>query len=76
MHSKTKTGQAVNSLRVNGSLSTNQNQIANLFNTFFCNIPKEIKRKMIPVSSSFPCYLADPAKNSLFMRPTDENEIE
>ena len=45
IHSKPNTGQPVNSLRINGSLSTNKNEIANSFNTFFCNIPKEIKKK-------------------------------
>ena len=37
---------------------------------------KRSKKKLIPATSSFSCYLADPAKNSLFMRPTDEKEIE
>ena len=69
-------GQTVNSLRINGSLSTNQNQIASSFNTFFCNIPKEIEKTLIPATSGFSCYLANPTKNSLFMRPTDEIEIE
>ena len=44
IHSKPNTGQTVNSLRINGPLSTNQNQIANSLNTFFCNIPKEIEK--------------------------------
>ena len=76
IHSKPNTGQTVNSLRTNGSLSTNQNQIANSLNAFFCNVPKEIRKKLIPATTSFSCYLADPAKNSLFMRPTNEKEIE
>ena len=76
IHCKSNTGQTVNSLRINGSLSTNQNQIANSFNTFFCNIPKEIGKKLTPATTNFSCYLTDPAENSLFMRPTDEKEIE
>ena len=76
IHCKSNTGQTVNSLRINGSLSTNQNQIANLFNTFFCNIPEEIEEKQIPATTNHSCYLTDPAKNSLFMRPTDEKEIQ
>ena len=31
---------------------------------------------MIPAATSFSFYLMDPAKNSVFMRPTDEKEIE
>ena len=75
IHSKSNTGQTVNSL-ISGSLSTNQNQIANSFNTFFCNIPKEIEKKLILATTSFSCYFMDPSKNALFMRPTDEKEIE
>ena len=71
MHCKSSTGQSVNSLRINRSLSTNQNQISNSFNTFFCSIPKEIEKKLIPATTN----LTNPAKNSLFMRPTDENDI-
>ena len=37
---------------------------------------KRSKKKLIPATNSFSCYLTDPAKNSLFMRPTDEKEIE
>ena len=44
IHSKSNTGETVNSLRVNRSYSTKQNQIVNSFNTFFCNIPKEIEK--------------------------------
>ena len=67
IHCKSNTGQTVNSLRINGSLSTNQNQIANSFNTFFCNIPKEIEKKLIPATTTYSC-LTDPAKNSLNSR--------
>ena len=42
IHYKPKTGQVVSSLGLNGSFSTSQNQITNFFNTFFCNIPKEM----------------------------------
>ena len=42
----------------------------------FCNIPKETEKKLIPATTNYSCYLMDPAKNSLFMRPTDEKEIE
>ena len=61
-------------LRINGSLSSNQNQISNSFNTFFCNISKENEKKADPSHYQFSCYLTDPAKNYLFMRPTDEKK--
>ena len=37
---------------------------------------KGLKKKLIPATTSFSCYLTDPAKNPLFMRPTNEKEIE
>ena len=59
IHSKSNTGQTVNSLGINDSLSTNQNQIANSFNTFFCNIPQKTEKKLIPATTSFSCYLTE-----------------
>ena len=50
---KPNTGQTINSLRINGSLSTNQNQIPNSFNTFFCIIANEIEKKLVPATTSF-----------------------
>ena len=44
IHCKSNTGQTVNSLRINGSLSTNQNQIANSFNTFSVTFLKRLKK--------------------------------
>ena len=37
---------------------------------------KIFKKRLIPATTSFSCHLADPEKNSLFMRQTDEKEIE
>ena len=80
--SKPKAGQTFNSFRINGTLSTNRNQIASSSSTFFCNIPKEIEKNADPTHqhffllfSSFSCYLADAAKEYLFMISTDEKEI-
>ena len=42
---------------------------------FFCNIPKEIEKTLIPATSSFSRYLANSANNSLFMRSTDEMKL-
>ena len=46
--SKPKAGQTFNSFRINGTLSTNRNQIASSSSTFFCNIPREIEKKADP----------------------------
>ena len=43
---------------------------------FSVHIPKDIGKRLILATTSFSCYLADPANNSLFMRPADEKEIE
>ena len=43
---------------------------------FFCNIPKEIEKKLIPPSKDFSHYLKDPANNTFYMSPTNAREIE
>ena len=37
---------------------------------------KRLKKKLIPATTNFCCYLTDPAKKTLYMRLTDEKEIE
>ena len=39
--------------------------------TFFMRL----KKKLFPATTSFSCYLTDPAKNSHDQRSTDEKEI-
>ena len=40
------------------------------------NFPKEIEKNLIQATTNYSCYLTDPAKNSLFIWPTDQKEIE
>ena len=44
IHTKPRNKQSINSLRLNGTLCTEQKKIANPLNMFFCNIPKEIEK--------------------------------
>ena len=44
IHTKPRKKQSINSLRLNGTLCTEQKKIANPLNMFFCNIPKEIEK--------------------------------
>ena len=43
---------------------------------FFCNIPKEIEKKLIPPNKDFSDYLKDPASNIFYMSPTNAREVE
>ena len=45
IHTKPKNKQSINSLRLNGTLCTEQKKTANSLNMCFCNIPKEIEKK-------------------------------
>ena len=76
IHTKPKNKQSINSLRLNGTLCTKQKKIANSLNMFFCNIPKEIEKKLIPTNEDFSDYLKHPANNIFYISPTNAREVE
>ena len=76
IHTKPKNKKNMNSLRLNGTLCTEQKKIANSLNMFFCNIPKEIEKKLIPPNKDFSDYLKHPANNTFYISPTNAREVE
>ena len=76
IHTKPKNKQSINSLRLNGTLFTEQKKIANSLNMFFRNIPEEIEKKLIPPNKDFSHYLKDPANNTFYMSPTNARDVE
>ena len=76
IHTKPKNKQSINSLRLNGTLFTEQKKIANSLNIFFRNIPEEIEKKLIPPNKDFSHYLKDPANNTFYMSPTNARDVE
>ena len=76
IHTKPRNKQSINSLRLNGTLCTEQKKIANSLNMFFCNIPKEIEKKLIPPNKDFSDYLKHPANNTFYISPSNATEVE
>ena len=74
--SRTNKSYSVSKLIINNKELTNHKDIANASNTHFTTIGKNHADKVIPQeNNSFKAYLTDPIKCSLFLRPTDSDEI-
>ena len=72
---KTK-GNSINNLIINNKKLQNNKDIENALNEHFTIIGKNLAAKVIPqVNNSFKTYMTDPINNSLFLRPTDTDEI-
>ena len=74
--SRKNKNNSVSKLIINNNELTNDKDIANELNKHFTTIGKNLADKVIPQeSNSFKAYLTDPINNSLFLRPTDTDEI-
>ena len=62
---------------MNGSKSTNKNDIANGFNIFFANIGKELAAKIYPPLSgtSIHDYIDNKNTQSMFLSPVTEEKV-
>ena len=56
-------------------LITEKKQIANIFNHFFCNIPKQIEKGIIPTQKPYDDFLANPIEQSFKSDWTSDEEI-
>ena len=59
----------------NGMLITNHKKIANTFNKFFCDVPKEIENKIVETHRSYPDYLLNPIENTFNLDPTSTEVV-
>ena len=50
-------------------------QIANTFNHFFCNIPKQIEKVIIPTQKTYDDFLTNPIEQSFKIDLTSDKEI-
>ena len=74
--SRTNKVNSVSKLIINNKELTNNKDIANSLNTHFTTIGKNLAVRVIPQeNNSFKAYLTDRIKCSLFLRPTDSDEI-
>ena len=69
-------GNPISKLIVNNVEITKGKDIANTLNKDFTNIGKNLAEKIVPKQNlTFNTYLTDPIANSLYLRPTDSDEI-
>ena len=73
---KRKKGNPISKLIVNNVEITKDKDIANTLTKHFTNIGKNLAEKIVPKQNlTFKTYLTDPIANSLYLRPTDSDEI-
>ena len=56
-------------------MMTEKKQIANTFNHFFCNIPKQIEKGIIPTQKTYDDFLTNPIEQSFKFDLTSDEEI-
>ena len=54
----------------NGTLITNHKKIANTFNKFFCDVPKQMENKIVETHKNYQDYLLNPIENTFNLDPT------
>ena len=54
---------------------TEKKQIANTFSQFFCNIPKQIEKGIIPTQKTYDEFLTNPIEQSFKFKLTSDEEI-
>ena len=59
----------------NGTLVTNHKKIANTFNKFFCDGPKQIEKKIVETHKNCQDYLLNPIENIFNLDPTSTEEV-
>ena len=71
-----KTLQNIQNIHNNGKLITNHKNIANSFNNFFVDIPKQIDSKMMKINKKYQDYLLNPVVNTSYLDPTNTEEVQ
>ena len=59
----------------NGTLITNHKKIANTFNKFFCDVPKQIENKIVETHKNCQDYLLNPIENTFNLDPTSTEVV-
>ena len=74
--SEKKKSNSINKLIINNEELKNNKDIANALSEHFTTVGNNLAAKVIPqVNNSFIIYMTDPRNNSLFLRPTNTDEI-
>ena len=70
-----KNTRQIRNISSNGKLITEKKQIVKLFNHFFCNIPEQIEKGIIPTQKRYDHFLTNPIKQSFKFNLTSDEEI-
>ena len=62
-------------MKFDGNLITEKKQIANTFNHYFCNIPKQIEKDIIPTQKTYGEFLTNRIEQSFKFDLTSDKEI-
>ena len=74
-HQQKKNTRQIRNISSNGKLITEKKQIVKLFNHFFCNIPEQIEKGIIPTQKRYDHFLTNPIKQSFKFNLTSDEEI-
>ena len=74
--SKKKSNNSISRIIVDNKILNNHKDIANALNTHFTQIVKTLANKVVSQEPhSYATYLTDPVDDSLFLRPTNDEEL-
>ena len=74
--SKKKSNNSISTIIVDNKILNNDKDIANTLNTHFAQIGKNLANKVVSQEPhSYATYLTDPVDDSLFSRPTNNEEL-
>ena len=71
-----KTSQKIQNINSDGKLITDHKNIANTFNNFYIDIPKQIEKKIVKTHKKFQDYLLNPITNAFYLDATNTEEVE
>ena len=62
-------------LNENGSLITEQNKVANIFNKYYTNIASKLVDKLPKINTKYQDYLKNPTKNAMYLSEIEPDEV-
>ena len=72
---RNKNSCKIDKIKINGQVLDNENEIANHFNSYFCNIGKKLADKICSKETDLKKYMKNPNPNSIFISPVTESEL-
>ena len=70
-----KTPQKMQNINNNGKLIANHKNIANTFNNFFVDIPKQTDSNMVKTDKKYQDYLLNPVVNTFYLDQANRGSV-